>query len=172
MKKIAVLITALAAVVLVSSQAFSWGPGKGMGNYNMNCRAMNGPGWSDLSTTQQQQLKDLQQAFIDNTHEERVLMMQKHQEARMIMETSTPDKNELLKLSREMTELQQKIREQHIEFQLKAKDVAPELKFGTGAGCGFGPGSGRGKGYHHGRGKGFSKGGYGGCPGQGYNRMQ
>ncbi|MFO7912140.1 MAG: periplasmic heavy metal sensor, partial [Desulfotignum sp.] len=159
MKKTIILITALIGITFMATQAFSWGPGKGMGGYGAgtNCPGIDRNAYNDLSKAQQDELAALRQTFIDDTYALRTSLMQKHNEVRMLMETSTPDRAELTRLSDEAADLMKQLQENRIDFMLSAKKVAPELRFGQGQGMG--------KGYH----KGYNK---GNCPrgfsGKGY----
>jgi zinc resistance-associated protein len=159
MKKALILITALIAVGLLSTYAFSWGPGKGMGGYGggTHCPGIDQNAYTDLTDAQKDELATLRQKFIDDTYELRTSMMQKHNEIRLLMETSQPDRKKLSQLNTEVSDLMKQLQENRIDFMLTAKKVAPELTFGQGMG----------RGYHNGPGK-------GNCPksGQGYGQGQ
>jgi zinc resistance-associated protein len=146
MKKAMILITALIAVGLLSTYAFSWGPGKGMGGYGggTNCPGIDRNAYIDLTDAQKDELATLRQKFIDDTYELRASMMQKHNEIRLLMETSQPDRAQLSQLNTEVSDLMKQIQENRIDFMLAAKKVAPELTFGQGMG----------RKYHNGYGKG------------------
>ncbi len=161
MKKTMIFITALIGITFMASQAFSWGPGSGMGGYGSgtNCPGIDRNAYNDLSKAQQDELAALRQTFIDDTYELRTSLMQKHNEIRMLMETSEPNRAELTRLSDEAADLMNQLQENRIDFMLSAKKVAPELRFGQSMG----------KGYHKGYGK-------GNCPrgfsGKGYDQNQ
>ena len=73
----------------------------------------------------------------------------------MLMETSSPDRSKLGKLSEEITDLQKQLRDKRIDFRLSAKEIAPELGRGLGfrQGCGQGGQKNhQGQGRHHGNG--------------------
>jgi zinc resistance-associated protein len=158
MKKALILITALIAVGLLSTYAFSWGPGKGMGGYGggTHCPGIYQNAYTNLTEAQKDELATLRQKFIDDTYELRTSMMQKHNEIRLLMETSQPDRKKLSQLNTEVSDLMKQLQENRIDFMLTAKKVAPELTFGQGMG----------RGYHNGYGKGD-------CPklGQGYGQQ-
>ena len=158
MKKSMIVITSLLAVALLATSAFSWGHGKG--GFGQGCGGsgqgygINGTNaWNDLSKEQRDELNALHQKFIDETYETRSAMMVKHQEMRLLMETSSPDRAKLDTLSQAVTDLQSQMRSKRIDYQLAAKEIAPELNFaGMGGRGGYG-------------GKG-GKGGNENCPGQ------
>lgn len=137
MKKSMIVITSLLAVALLATSAFSWGNGGrgcGQGGNNYEGRGVNGANiWNDLSQEQRDELKALKQKFIDDTYEERSAMMVKHQEMRMLMETSAPDRAKIDALAEDITELRTQMQTKRIDFQLAAKKIAPEL---TGLGMG------------------------------------
>ena len=137
MKKSIIIISSLLMVALVAGSVFAWGPGKGqrMGSgYNQDCRGYGGQGaFNDLSKEQRDELSALRQKFIDETYELRSAKFQKHQEMRMLMETSNPDRTKLSKLSQEITDLQKQVRDKGIDFRLDAKKISPELGMGKGS---------------------------------------
>ena len=136
MKKALILITALIAVGLLSTYAFSWGPGKGMGGYggSTNCPGIDRNAYADLTDAQKDEITTLRQKFIDDTYELRASMMQKHNEIRLLMETSQPDRTQLIRLNTEVSDLMKQLHENRIDFMLAAKKVAPELRLGQGMG--------------------------------------
>jgi zinc resistance-associated protein len=143
MKKSIMIIGSLLMVALVAGSVFAWGPGRGQGmmgsGFNQACPGYGGQGvWSDLSRSQRDELTALRQKFIDETYELRSARFQKQQEIRRLMQTSNPDRTKLNKLSREITELQQQIRNKMIDFHLDAKKISPELGMGPGFGQGRG----------------------------------
>jgi len=160
MKKTIILITALVGITFMASQAFSWGPGKGMGGYGpgTGCPGIDRNAYDNLSKTQQDELAALRQTFIDDTYELRTSLVQRHNEIRLLMATSAPDRAELTRLSDAAADLMKQLQVNRIDFMLAAKKVAPELRFGQGMGRG---------GYHKGYGRGS-------CPrvGQGYGAGQ
>ena len=151
MKKTLITLTALTLVGFMAATAFAWGHGGGKrggcgrGEYGM---------FSDLSQEQKTELRALHQQFIDETYDTRSAMMTKHQEIRMLMETSNPDRAKLDTLSDDILALKKAMVDKRIDYALKAKEIAPELNL-----MAFGR--------HHGSGKGGyggGKGGYGPCP--------
>lgn len=138
MKKSILIISSLLLVALVAGSVFAWGPGQGMGmgfGPNPDCPRYGGQSaWNDLSGEQRDELTALRRQFIDETYELRSAKFQKHQEMRMLMETSNPDKAKLNELSREISDLQKQVMDKQIDFQMGAKKIAPELDMGAGFG--------------------------------------
>jgi zinc resistance-associated protein len=152
MKKSMIIITSLLAVALLSTSAFSWNHGGGAGcngkgqGYGTNG---NNP-INDLTPEQNNELMALKQKFIDETYKTRSAMMTKHQEMRMLMETSSPDRAELEAIVTEINDLRSQLQIKRIDFQLAAKKIAPKLTgFSMGGRGGYG-----------------NKGGSANCPGQ------
>ena len=151
MKKTMILLIALLTVAFLATSAFSWGHGSGK-------RGGCTKGWSaiaNLTDAQQSQLRELRQAFIDDTYETRSAMMIKHQEVRMLLQTSAPERAKLMSLADEIMALQKTMSEKRIDMALAAKKIAPELnlsafgrhgRYGYGSGGGACPGGGYGKG--------------------------
>ncbi|WP_457553247.1 Spy/CpxP family protein refolding chaperone [Desulfobacula sp.] len=148
MKKSIIIISSLVMVALVSGSVFAWGPGRGRGmgqDYSQDCQGYGGQGaLNDLSKEQRDELNTLRQKFIDETYELRSAKFAKHQEMRMLMQTSEPDRAKLDKLSQDITNLQKQVRDKSIDFRLAAKKISPELGMGQGMGQGFGQGRGKG----------------------------
>lgn len=142
MKKSIIIISSFLMVALVAGSVFAWGHGRGqgmgMGFSSQACPNYGGQAnFNDLSREKRDELNGLRQNFIDETYELRSAMLQKHQEVRMLMETSDPDRAQLNKISGDITELQAQMRSKQIDFQLDAKKIAPELgimMFGQGHG--------------------------------------
>lgn len=144
MKKQIIIVAALIfAIVGMSGTAFSWNHGQGQGHGHGYGKGMcpgfdnaQGP-WADLTDEQKTQLQELHQKFIDDTAETRTTMEAKHAEMRILMQTSSPDKEKLSQLITEIGDLKKTMMEKRMNFALEAKEIAPEVNFP--AGCrGFG----------------------------------
>ena len=136
MKKTLITLTALMMVAFFTANAFAWG-GQGKGKRG-GCRGQNNPMFDNLTDDQKTQLKDLRQQFIDETYETRAAIFAKHQEMRMLMETSTPDKAKLTAMVNKLADMKKTMALKKIDFALKAKEIAPELRIPMGFGMGDG----------------------------------
>ncbi len=137
MKKSMIIVSSLVFLTLFTGSVFAFGPGMGM--MGRGCQGFQGQeAWNDLSKEQKDEFTVLRQKFIDETYELRTLTHQKHQEMRMLMETSNPDRAKLSKLSGELLDIEKKLNEKQIDFQLSAKKISPEMAFGAGFGRGQG----------------------------------
>ncbi|MBU1343109.1 MAG: periplasmic heavy metal sensor [Proteobacteria bacterium] len=148
MKKTIIISSTLLMVALVAGSVFAWGPGYGRGmdsGSGQFCQGFRGQTtWNDLSQNQREELTALRQKFIDETYAARSAKFVKHQEMRLLMETSDPDRAKLGALLQEITNFQKQVMEKQIDFQLAAKKVAPGLDMGPGGGYNRGRRSGKG----------------------------
>jgi zinc resistance-associated protein len=139
MKKSIIVISSVVFLALFTGSVFAFGPGMGMGGGYSSCRGFGGGDvWDDLSKEQKDELTALRQKFIDETYALRTSMFQKHQEMRLLMETSAPDRAKLSKLSGEILDIEKQLNEKQIDFMLAAKKISPELALGAGFGRGQG----------------------------------
>lgn len=83
--------------------------------------------WAKLTDDQKSKLKALNQKFIDETATARASIISKHEEIRILMETTSPDQAKLHALSAELTELKKQVMDKNIDMALDAKKIAPEL---------------------------------------------
>lgn len=144
-KKLSIIITtAFVAVLTLSAGAFAYGGGKtgqhmGKGGMTVDRQAPESryeSMWNALSTEQQDQLKALQQNFIDESASIRTELTAKKANMSILLDTSSPDATELKNLAGEIADLEAKIMEKRIDFMLNAKKVVPDFRFGPNAGFG------------------------------------
>ncbi len=164
MKKAIIIISSFLLVAFVAGNVLAWGHGYGRGmgqgtgwNSGQNCSGYGGQNSvSNLSKEQIDELSALRQQFIDETYEIRSAKHAKQQEINMLMETSNPDRATLTKLTKQISKLQNQMRDKQIDFQLAAKKIAPELNMGRGFGQGRGKWS-KGGGQGQGQGSGCGR---------------
>lgn len=148
MKKQALILTTIIFTLVTVTSAFAGNCREWKNRGAQDCpRFMDGPGqqWADLTPEQQTQIKALHQKFIDETAPQRVAMVSKHEAIRILMETSAPDRDQLVSLTNELADLQKTVMASGIDFTLEAKKIAPELSLpmifnGMGMGKGHGMG--------------------------------
>jgi len=132
MKKQALVITAtIFTFIIISAPAFAGKSDNQKYNGNQACpRYMQDlrQNWADLTQEQQTQLKTLHQKFVDETATQRISMISKQEQIRTLMETSTPDRDQLIALTGEIEDLKKAIMIKRIDFALEAKKIAPELR--------------------------------------------
>ncbi len=163
-KQTLILTTLIFTLVTLTGSSFA-GNGRNWKNRApQDCpRFMNGPGqqWANLTPEQQTQLKALHQKFVDETAPQRVAMVSKREAIRILMETTTPDREQLISLAGELGDLQKALMAKGVDFALEAKKIAPELHLpmifnGMGKGMGMGMFTNRGGRFHgQARGQGY-----------------
>ncbi|MBF0467777.1 MAG: periplasmic heavy metal sensor [Desulfamplus sp.] len=130
MKKQALIkLAAIFTILAMTGTAFAWG-GSGKRGRAMDAKLggqICAQDWANLTEDQQSKLKALHQKFIDETATTRASMVAKHEEIRIFMETTSPDKAKLLALSAEIMELKKQVMAKKIDMALEVKKIAPEL---------------------------------------------
>ena len=114
------------------------------------------PSDQNLTEDQRKELNKLDEAFFEQTAELRREIWVKSDELNLLMRKSDPDAEKAKALQRQISELRAKMAEQKLDYELKARKIAPERRFARGCGrgsswhmkgCGsprgggFGPGS-------------------------------
>ncbi|MBF0573102.1 MAG: periplasmic heavy metal sensor, partial [Desulfamplus sp.] len=93
------MTTVLFAMVAIFGNSFAGDvagkKGAGMENMTAGTEVQNHQNVGKLTDEQKSQLKALHQKFIDETATQRAAIIAKHQEIRILMETSSPDKEKL-----------------------------------------------------------------------------
>lgn len=160
------LLTAAGIVALVAALAIpalaqgpGWGRGRMMQGYGPGYGQQGAyGGWDKLTDEQRDQVSKLQQKFYDDTAQLRSQIVAKRSELNILMSTSNPDVQKARALQKDLSDLQAKMAQERLNFQLEIGKIDPDARLGLGYGRGmWGPGRGMG-GY----------GGYG--PGMGWHR--
>lgn len=129
-KKSIILLTVIISTVTLSTAALAWGPGGGRGcgkRFAQGARNGMVAQLQNLDEEQQAQINALQQKFIDETAEARTGLISKYEGIRILMETSTPDREKMIALVNEIGDLKKQVMAKRIDFALDAKKIAPEL---------------------------------------------
>jgi zinc resistance-associated protein len=111
-------------------------------------------GYSNLTGEQRDQLDKLHQAFRDQNIQLRNEIRAKAAELSSVLNMANPDAEKAKALQQEISDLRAKMAQNRLNFQLEARKIAPEVRFGRGYGRGYGPGKGyeeRMRGYGPGR---------------------
>ncbi|MFZ2417026.1 MAG: Spy/CpxP family protein refolding chaperone [Smithellaceae bacterium] len=163
MKKLILALTAVAVGLLLTSQAFAWGPGFGKGRGYGSCRDA---GLERLNLTDEQKVKieALQDANFKATKPTREKIFDKSVELRRLWLQANPDKNKISDAQKELRTLRNEMEDKTTALQLEVRKVlTPEQneklansRWGRGPGFGprggmrgpgeFGPGPGPGSG--------------------------
>jgi Spy/CpxP family protein refolding chaperone len=173
MKKTAIGISVVAALLVISSLALAWGPGYGRGTGFAASSAygcLYAPNFN-LTAEQSGKLSGLQQQFLNETLPVRNELASKSLELRNLMVQPSPTAATISAKQKEIFALQQKMQEKSLAYQTNARSVLTPQQIsqlppgcglgfaaGTGYGAGFGGGYGRGMGYSSGFGGGYGRG--------------
>jgi zinc resistance-associated protein len=157
------MITVLGIVLLVGAialPAMAYGPGCGKGRQMMGY-GQGGPGAcqqynENMTEEQRAQLDKLHQKFYDETAQLRSGLWAKRGELDSRLGVSNPDAEKIRALQKEISDMRAKMDQARIDFQLEARKINPDARYGMGYGKGgFGP-------HHRGYGRGMGN-GPGGC---------
>jgi Spy/CpxP family protein refolding chaperone len=156
MRKILMTMGILLMVGILAAPVFAhrWG-GEGY-------RAGGGPGYGpcwleggDVTDGQRAELDKLQEQFANDTAKLREEIWNKSKELDTLMDSTNPDANRVKILQKEISDLQAKMADKRVDFELRVRKIAPDARFGRGYGRGYGQGYGRGYGQGYGRGYGM-----------------
>ncbi|MEN6509597.1 MAG: Spy/CpxP family protein refolding chaperone [Smithella sp.] len=157
MKKIALALTAAVLGLLLTSQAFAWGPGPGRGNglcRNAGLENLN------LTDSQKTKIEAIQSEDYKVTRPLREKIFDKSAELRRLWLQKNPDRNRITAAQKELRTLRDEIQDRQTAMKfdihkvLTAEQNEKLANSGWGRGPGFGPRGGmRGRG-GYGRGQG------------------
>jgi len=171
MKRTAIGISIVTALLVTASLALAWGPnyGRGAGFAAPTAYGCLYTPNFNLTAEQSGKLTGLQQQFLNETLPVRNEMATKALELRTMMAQPGGDAAKISAKQQEIFTLQQKIQEKSLAYQTNARNALTPQQLSMlppGCGLGFAAGSGYGAGFSgYGRGMGFSS-GFGG----GYSR--
>jgi zinc resistance-associated protein len=156
MKRLAIIFGLVLLAGAMAVPVFAWGPGGGwrhrmMGYWEGDPGYVGG--YETLATEQRNQLEVLNQKFYDETADLRNQLWSKSSELDSILNSAHPDLEKAKALQKETGELQAKLDERELNYELEARKIAPQEQRGEdyagGYGYhmgGFGPGMGYGPG--------------------------
>jgi len=168
MKKTILTLTAVMVGLLLTSQAFAWGPGHGRGGCPYREAGLEK---LNLTTDQKAKIEDLKIAHEKATRPLRDKIFDKSVELRKLWLATEPDKGKILAAQKELNALRDDMQTKTTELRLDIRKVlTPEQNAkladtGWGRGPGFGPRGGM-------RGHGELGPGYGPGPGLGMGMCQ
>lgn len=164
-------LTVIGIVLLIAAFAypvFGRGPGWGRGYHMMGDWDRGhmmgdwgrGPGYSgtdnrgygNLTEDQTKQLNALDRKFSDETADLREKLWSKSGELNTLMNSDNPDADKAKALQKEISDLQAAMAEKRTEYELEARKINPDNRYGKGYGRGYGRGMRGGPGYGMGRG--------------------
>ena len=141
MKKMIVILGMVALMAIGASYVYAVGPGAGPGQRTGRGYA----NWSSLTPEQQTKFQELRQKFDNETAQLKGNILTKRLELRSLWENPKADPKAILEKEKELTSLQDKLRDQRVQFRLEARKLlTPEQIAQFGSGWGIGRGFGRG----------------------------
>ena len=154
MRKILMTLGILFMVGILAAPVFAhrWGWGGEDG-------PSGGPGYGpcyleggNVTESQQMELDKLYESFVKDTDKLREEIWNKSSELDTLLDSTNPDANKVKILQKEISNLQAKMADKRVDYELQARKIAPDARFGSGYGRGYGQGYGRGygMGMHHG----------------------
>ena len=165
MKKIVLALTAAALGLLLTSQAFAWGPGPGSGYgpcRNAGLERLN------LTDSQKTKIEAIQDAHYKATRTLREKIFDKSVELRRLWLQTNPDRNKITAAQKELRVLRDEMEDRHTAMKFDIRKVLTAQQneklsdSGWGRGSGFGPRGGMrghgGYGWGHGPGPGLGMG--------------
>ena len=129
-KKTLIITTILFTLMTFTGLSFARNCGKWANQGNgAGPHYMQGPGpqWAALTPDQQTRLTALHQKFLDESADQRAAMIAKQEEIRILMGTTSPDQERLMKLTRELGRIKTDLMAKGITLALEAKKIAPKL---------------------------------------------
>ena len=154
------LITILGILVLVGALALpvmAWHSGWGRGHHMRGYWDSNpeyGGYYGNLTPEQKNTVDALDRKFYDDTSELKNQIWIKSGELDSILNSTSPDLEEAKALQKELTDLRAKMDEKRLSYELEARKIVPEDRFGRAYGgwyghhrgayghrMGYGPGS-------------------------------
>ena len=167
MKRLAIILGSVMLVTAIAYPVFAWGPGMGKrqgikGNWG------GGPGscwryergYNNLTQEQQSALGQLNEKFFSETASIRNEIWSKSNELNNLLNAPDPDAEKAKALQKEIIDLRNVMAGKRLDFQLEARKINPDARFGAGYGRGYGRQM-KGYGPRAGMGYGRHMGGYG-----------
>ncbi|MBN1847789.1 MAG: Spy/CpxP family protein refolding chaperone [Deltaproteobacteria bacterium] len=150
-----------AIVLLVGAIAvplMAYGPGGARGGYMMYGRdgndyagSYNRGNYANLTTEQREQLDALDKKYYDETNQLRKDLWDKRTELDKVLNTTDPDMDKAKVIQNEISDIQAKLAEKRLEYQVEAQKINPNARYGSAYGRGmmdYGPRDGMKGGYY------------------------
>ncbi|UCG65491.1 MAG: periplasmic heavy metal sensor [Deltaproteobacteria bacterium] len=143
MKRIVTIAGIVLLVAAIALPAFAHGRGRGRGHDRMgnwqgspDCCWHYDKGYTSLTEEQRDQLNKLRQELYDENAKLRNDIRTKSVELNSILNSPDPDPEKAKALQKEISDLRTTMAQNRVNFELEARKIAPELRFGRG----YGPG--------------------------------
>jgi Spy/CpxP family protein refolding chaperone len=146
MKKRLMTISGIALlVVAIAIPVYTWA--HGWRGYHMMGRQGMGPGYGwqqergfgNITPEQQEKLGQLDRKFYDETVDLRNELWKKSSDLNMLLTKADPDLEKVKSVQKEIRDLQAKLDEKRLKYELEAQKILPGLRAGGGYGSFHGP---------------------------------
>lgn len=130
-------------VTILAASAFSWdhhwrGGGHMMGNWGRDYdRGTYNYGNRGLTEEQRTKLTELDKKFYDETAEIRDNLWKKSNELNTLLDNKDPDIVKEKTLQKEISDLSPELDSKGLEYQVEARKIVPEARYGGGYGRGY-----------------------------------
>jgi Spy/CpxP family protein refolding chaperone len=136
MKKITITFGILLLAGALAMPVFAHGPfggGRGWSDGPGYCWRDN-PSSSDMTDEQRAELGKLEEAFYNETGKLKREIWDKSDQIRAAMAVDSPDPGKVKAIQAEVSQLKAKMAEYRIDYELKARSIAPKSEFARGYG--------------------------------------
>jgi zinc resistance-associated protein len=143
MKRILIISAILLLVGAVATPLMAHGLYDGRGGHMMGRWGgpENGPyygrGYDTLTTEQREQLDALHKKFYDETDQLRKDLWDKRAELDTVLNATNPDIEKAKTIQGEISTLQAKLAQKQVEFEVEARKINPDVRYGQGYGRGM-----------------------------------
>jgi zinc resistance-associated protein len=128
MKRLTTLLGTLVLVAGLAVTVFAWGPDWGMGTHMMGYWGGGpayGGSYGTLTPDQRSRLDALNSKFYNETNSLQNEIWTKSAELNSVLNSPNPDLEKARALQKEISELQAKLNEKQLNYNLEARKVAP-----------------------------------------------
>ena len=138
MKKLVTTLGILFLVGLLAAPVFAYRGGWGGWSRGPgSCWQGSGP-YGNLTESQNAELERLEQKFYNDTEKLRDEIWAKSEELNTLLNVADPDVKKVRALQKEISDLRSKMAERRVDFELKARKIAPDNGYGRGYARGYG----------------------------------
>ena len=164
MKNVLIVLGIVLLVGVFAYPALSDGPGWGWGHHmrgywdrDQGYGPMHDRGYGTLSDEERGKLEELDRKYYQETETIRDQIVNKSEELDVVMDNQNPDLERAKALQSEISKLRADLDQKELKYDLEARKIVPEQRFGSGYGRGYGRGYHRGY-YGHGGAMGYGPG--------------
>jgi len=150
MKKLATTLGILVLVTVLAAPVFAhrWGGSEPYGGQGYCWR--DSEQYGSLTESQRAELDKLEQNFFNDTAKLREEIWTKSAELNTMLNSANPDANKVRALQKDISNLRAKMGEKRVNFELEARKIAPNARYGRGYAGGYGHRGHHGPYGHHG----------------------